>query len=218
MFITSITSRAVAIGAVVVLAAPQFSPAAHAQRRRDWDWDGNTERLSQLNAGTYVTVRTTESIDSDRRDDRVFQGIVEDDVWDDYSRLSSPAIPRGSRVELVVRTARDGDLILDLESIYAHGQRYTVEAMPERVESDDRPRGNAAVGYAGGGAILGTIIGSIAGGGKGAAIGAAAGAAAGLGIAFRGRAVHVPSGSVLTFRLDEGLEIGGPMRHGPPRR
>lgn len=51
------------------------------------------------------------------------------------------------------------------------------------------------------------MIGAIAGGGKGAAIGAAAGAVTGLGIAFQGRAVRVPAGSLLTFRLDHGLEI-----------
>jgi hypothetical protein len=210
--------RAVAVGAAILLGAAQFTPALLAQRRQDWDWDGNTQRLSRLNAGTYVTVRTTASIDSNRRDGRVYAGVVNDDVWDDYKRLSTPAIPRGSRVDLVVRTARDGDLILDLASIYAYGQRYTVEAMPERVDSDNRNRGSDAAAFAGGGAILGTIIGSIAGGGKGAAIGAAAGAATGLGIALQGKTVRVPAGSVLTFRLDSPLEISGPSRLPPPRR
>ena len=61
---------------------------------------------------------------------------------------------------------------------------------------------------AGGGAIIGAVIGALAGGGKGAAIGAAAGATAGLGLAYQGRVVRVPAGSVLTFRLERGLDVG----------
>src|SRR5215831_3459048 len=142
-------------------------------QRYDWDWDGNYQRLARINPGTFITVRTTQAIQSDRTDGRVFNGVVADDVWDDYGRLAVPAIPRGSRVTMMVRTARDGDLVLDLDSIFAHGQRYAVAAAPERIESGNRTRNDNAAAYAGGGAVLGTIIGAIAGGGKGAAIGAA---------------------------------------------
>jgi len=199
--------RAIAIGVAAMTAVSTLAPVASAQRRYDWDWPGDVRRLDRLNAGTYLTVRTTQAVASDRRDGRVFAGVVADDVWDDYRRLAVPAIPRGSRVEMVVRTARDGDLILDLQAIFAHGQRYAVSAQPERVESGGRPDGDRTTAIVGGGAILGTVIGAIAGGGKGAAIGAAAGAATGLGIAFQGRAVRVPAGSLLTFRLDHGLVI-----------
>src|SRR6266481_1699064 len=105
--------------------------AVSAQRGSDWDWDGNYQRLARINPGTFVTVRTTQTIASDRTDGRPFAGVVAEDVWDDYGRLSRPAIPRGSRVDMVVRTARDGDLVLDLNSIYAYGQRYAVNAAPE---------------------------------------------------------------------------------------
>src|SRR5262249_19732292 len=121
-------------------------------------------------------------------------------------------IPRGSRVDMMVRTARDGDLVLDLDSIYAHGQRYEVSAAPERIEGSDRRRDHNTAAYAGGGAVLGTIIGAIAGGGKGAAIGAAARAATGLGVAYSGRSIRVPAGSPLTFRLDEGLSMRAGVR------
>jgi hypothetical protein len=68
--------------------------------------------------------------------------------------------------------------------------------------------------YAGGGAIIGSIIGAIAGGGKGAAIGALAGGGAGaIGqTVTRGRQVSVPAESMLTFRLDRSLRVGGPDR------
>jgi hypothetical protein len=202
-----------AFAAALLLAGAAVAPTI-AQRSNDWDWDGNYQRLARINPGTFVTVRTTQAVNIDRRDDRVYSGVVDEDVWDDYGRLSVPAIPRGSRVDLVVRSASDGDLLLDLDSIYAHGQRYTVTAAPERIETDNaRPRDREdTAAYIGGGALLGTIIGAIAGGGKGAAIGAAAGAATGYGVSYRGRSIRVPSGSVLTFRMENGLTIGRPYR------
>jgi len=213
--------RAIALGGAALIAALTLAPAVSAQRGdnwrgEDWEWTGNYRRLSRLNAGTFVTVRTTQGISSNRSDGRIFPGVVAEDVWDDYGRLAVPAIPRGSRVELVTRTAPDGDLILDLESVFANGQRYAISTTPERIESGNRRRdGDQTAEFVGGGAILGTIIGAITGGGKGAAIGAGAGAATGLGIAYRGRSLRIPAGSVLTFRLDRPLVMRTPG--GAPR-
>ena len=210
--IKRLSKRPIAIGVALMFSGFALASAS-AQRGTDWDWDGNYQRLGRINPGTFLTVRTTQTIASDRTDGRSFAGVVAEDVWDDYGRLSAPAIPRGSRVAMVVRTARDGDLVLDLDSIYAHGQRYAVNAAPERIESGNRrPDNDKTAAYAGGGALLGTIIGAIAGGGKGAAIGAAAGAATGLGVAYSGRSIRVPAGSLLTFRLDEGLNLRGNVR------
>jgi hypothetical protein len=212
-----VSKQTIAIAAAVMFSGLAVATTS-AQRdyngqRYDWDWDGNYQRLARINPGTFITVRTTQPIQSDRTDGRLFNGVVAEDVWDDYGRLSVPAIPRGSRVTMMVRTARDGDLVLDLDSIFAHGQRYSVAAAPERVESgNNRRNDNNAAAYAGGGAVLGTIIGAIAGGGKGAAIGAAAGAATGLGVAYSGRSIRVPSGSLLTFRLEDGLTMRANVR------
>jgi hypothetical protein len=178
--------------------------------RRDGQYDAYS-RPARLEAGTFVTVRTQRPLDADRADGRIFPAVVDRDVWDEYGRLAVPAIPSGSPAQLRVRTAPDSDLILDLDSVIVDGKRYAVGAETDRIES--RPRGTSgdrAAEYVGGGAILGTIIGAIAGGGKGAAIGAAAGAGAGAaGLLTRGREVHVPAGSALTFRLDRDLWIGG---------
>jgi hypothetical protein len=178
---------------------------------RNGHYDAYT-RLAQIEPGTFVSVRTREPIDTDRRDGRVFTAVVENDVWDDYSRLAIPAIPRNSSAELLVRSAPDGDLILDLESVSVGGERYAVSARPDRIEGRASVNNNdRATEFVGGGALLGTIIGAIAGGGKGAAIGAAAGAGAGAaGLLTRGRFVRVPEGSLLTFRLERGLTIGVP--------
>jgi hypothetical protein len=188
----------------------------HAQRPDDhyadrYDRNGHYDaytRLAQLDAGTFITVRTRQSIDTDKGDGRVFIGTVDQDVWDDYRRLAVPAIKAGSPVEMLVRSARDGDLILDLDSVTTGGQRYAISASPQRVDAGRPEGGNQGAAYVGGGAILGTIVGAIAGGGKGAAIGAVAGAAVGAGLMTQGRYVRVPAGSVLTFRLDRPLSVG----------
>ena len=88
------------------------------------------------------------------------------------------AIPRGSHVELIVRVERDNDLILDLDSVMVNGQRYAISTDPNRVQSQ---RDNSVVG-----SILGAINGGEA----------------------QGRAVRLPRGSLVTFRLDQPLAMG----------
>ena len=78
----------------------------------------------------------------------------------------------------MVRVARDNDLILDLESVVVNGQRYAIRTDANRIESQ---RDNSLVG-----AIVGAINGGEA----------------------RGRAVRIPRGSVVSFRLERPLEMG----------
>ena len=68
--------------------------------------------------------------------------------------------------------------------------------------------------YVGGGAVIGAIIGAVAGGGKGAAIGAATGAGAGAvgQTVTRGHNVRLPAESLISFRLDRGLNVAGADR------
>ena len=115
----------------------------------------------------------------DKGDNRVYTGSVDQDVRNNDDRL---VIPRGSRVELIVRVARDNDLILDLESVVVNGQRYAVKTDPNHVESqhDD--------------SLVGGIIGAISGG------------------QARGRSVRIPRDSVVSFRLEHPLDIGVPDR------
>jgi len=165
------------------------------------------ERRTRLEPGTLIPVRVNEFISTDRADGRIFTGTIEEDVRGQNGRVG---IPRGSAVELIVRAARDGDLILDVESVIVQGQRYGIDVDSERVDAR-RGGANRRTGeFAGGGAVLGAIVGAIAGGGKGAAIGAGAGAAAGAAteVATRGRRVHIPAESVLTFRLEQPLRMG----------
>jgi len=151
-------------------------PALTAQDRdHDRYWDREHARFTRLEPGTVIPVRTTEGIDVERTDNRVFRGIADQDVRGSNGQL---AIPRGAPVELIVRVARDNDLILDLESVTVNGQRYAIQTEPNRVESrrDD--------------SIVGAIVGAINGG------------------EVRGRAVRLPRESIVTFRLGQPLVMG----------
>ena len=157
--------------AMAVMMSLSVLPAVFAQDR-DRDRD---DRITRLEPGTLIAVRTNEGIDADKGDNRVYAGIADQDVRGDNGRL---AIPRGSRVELMVRVEPDNDLIIDLESVNVNGNRYAVRTNVNRQESrrDD--------------SIVGAIVGAIQGG------------------QARGRSVHIPRDSVLTFRLQRPLEMG----------
>ena len=167
--------------------------------------------LTRIEPGTTIAIRTSDYIDSNRADGRVFRGTVAEEVRGENGRVG---IPRDAPVELMVGAQPDHDLVIDIESVMVDGRRYAVRAEPSRIDAGhdrDGVGGNQRTGeYVGGGAALGAIIGAIAGGGKGAAVGAAAGAAAGAGsqMVTRGREVRIPRESLLTFRIERPMEMG----------
>jgi hypothetical protein len=170
--------------------------------------------LQYINPGTTVRVRTTQTVDQSTMDGRVFTGVVDADVRDNNGQL---AIPLGATAELVVRRGPSNELYLDLDSITVNGQRYGVDATRHQVPNGGIDIQNSGIGNnsetvqnVGGGALLGTIIGAIVGGGKGAAVGAATGAAVGAGVQVvtHGGRVSVPAETLLTYRLQSGLDLG----------
>jgi hypothetical protein len=194
-----------AAGVVAIFGMAALAQSTNAQNRR---WD----RVSPIEPGTAIQVRSTEPISSNAADGRVYRGIVENDVMDRSGRL---AIEAGSPAELMVRRVGDDDLAVDLDSVTVEGQRYAVRAGSNPVGTSGRSGigVNRETGeYVGGGAVLGTIIGAIAGGAKGAAIGAGVGAAAGAGaqIATHGRSVQVPAETLLTYQLSQPLYLDVP--------
>ncbi len=116
---------------------------------RDRDWDRDRGIYTRLAPDTVIPVRTTQPIDVERQDNRVYYGTVDQDVRGDNGRI---ALPRGAQAELIVRVAPDNDLILDLESVVVNGQRYAVRSDPNRVQSQ---RDNS---------LVGSIVGAINGG------------------------------------------------------
>jgi len=111
------------------------------------NWDQNRNIFTRLERGMTIRVRTTQGIDAARTDYRVYTGVVDEEVRGDNGRL---AIPRGSTAELIVRTDRGGDLVLDLESVSVNGERYAVQADPKQIDTTDN--------------LVGAIIGAIKGG------------------------------------------------------
>jgi len=130
------------VGSMLALSACLLPGAAAAQEFRT------------LDPGTTISIRLNRAIDVSRHDDRVYTGIVDRDVRADNGRI---AVPRGSAAELYVRVARDNDLILDLESIVANGQRYAIAAEPNRIESDNSLVGSI-IGGISGGAVRGQVV------------------------------------------------------------
>jgi outer membrane lipoprotein SlyB len=161
-------------------------------------------------AGTVVSVRTDTDIEArDTGNGRVYPGVVDRDVFDSHDRI---VIPRGSDVELMVRDIGNHTLALDLDAIVIKGKRYSVVTYEVTKHGEDKD-GVGANGrtakFLGGGALFGTILGAVAGGGKGAGIGALTGGAAGaIGqTATRGSKVHVPAETILTFQLQQPLDV-----------
>src|SRR5262245_28972691 len=118
-----------------------FSGAASAQGRS-----------ATIDAGTTISVRTNEAIDAKDSDGRVFSGEVAEDVMDRSGRV---AVPKGSKVEMIVRKAADNEneLVLDLDSVMVNGRRYSVESESTSVSAGKEGLGkNKRTGkYVGGG-------------------------------------------------------------------
>lgn len=188
------------VAAAAMLVAPALADA------QSWDY------VNPIAAGTTLQIRTTEAIETDEIDGRVYRGTVETDVYDVRGRV---AIPRGSTAELVVRRGPDNELVLDLDSVTVHGRRYGVDASRNRIREgiDIRESGIGAnretARNVGGGALLGAILGAAIGGGDGAAAGAAAGAAVGASaqILTKGRRVNVPEETLLSYRLQTDMNL-----------
>jgi hypothetical protein len=174
-----------------------------------------TTRTYEVPAGTQISVRIEEPIDSGKAvEGQTFAAEVTKDVAD---AAGGVVIPRGANAQVVIKSASKGgrfrgssDLVLDLKAVSVEGRMYEVQA------ADISEKGRSGVGvnkrtaeYSGGGAALGAIIGAIAGGGKGAAIGAGSGAGAGAltEILTKGGAVRVPAETVLRFQLDKPLRV-----------
>lgn len=169
----------------------------------------------ELPAGTQVSVRSEETIDSaTAAEGQTYAAEITDDVLDANGDV---VIPHGSNAQIIIRSASKGgrfrgtsDLVLDLQSITVEGQKYLISTTDLRQSGKEGLGANKRTAeYTGGAAALGAIIGAIAGGGKGAAIGAGAGAGGGAltQVLTKGAAIRVPAETVLTFKLDKPVQI-----------
>jgi len=173
-----------------------------------------TTKTHELPAGTEISVRNEETIDSTKvAEGQTFPAEVTDDVRDAEGKV---VIPAGANAQIVIRSASKGgrisgasDLVLDLATVAIDGRQYDLSTVDLAQKGHNGLGANRRTGeFTGGGAAIGAIIGAIAGGGKGAAIGAGSGAAAGAvtQVVTKG-SIKVPVESVLTFKLDMPLRV-----------
>jgi hypothetical protein len=167
-----------------------------------------------LPAGTPVTIRMAEDIDTERNQ----AGDVFNATLADPLALGDQVIaPAGSEVKGDVAYARDSgtftgqsELILELNELRVGNRTYQLRTSDYSETGPSRGKRTAAT--IGGAAAVGAVIGGIIGGGKGAAIGAGTGAGVGAGVQVltRGQRIKVPAETMLTFKLQSPLTIEVP--------
>lgn len=193
----------------------QPGAAPPAEVRHHPDRTAIQTKTFEIPAGTEISVRNNEAIDSGKAaDGQTYAAEVTTDVRDGNGAV---VIPQGANAQLAIKSMSSGgrikgasDLVLTLHSVSVDGQQYVVNA------TDIEKQGSQGIGvnkrtgeFLGGGAALGAIIGAIAGGGKGAAIGAASGAGAGAvtQVLTKGGSIKVPAETLMTFNLSQPVRV-----------
>lgn len=162
-------------------------------------------------AGTRITVRTIDAIDSTQNQvgDR-FQASLEEPLRVDgieiVSRDSGVYGRLAESKESGTFTGRS-QLRLELTAFVVNGR--TVPIVTGEYKLTGKSRGASTARRTVGGAAVGSIIGALAGGGEGAAIGAGVGAGAGAGseTITKGDQVKVPSETLIEFTLQQDVSI-----------
>ena len=164
-------------------------------------------------AGTDLLVRMIDSVDSDKNHvgDKFRASLEQDFVVDGVV-----VAPKGSDVYGRLAEATEAghisgksELKLELTDISIHNRLQPI--MTGDYEVSGKSRGSDTAKKVGIGAVAGTVIGALAGGGKGAAIGAGVGAGAGgaVQVLTKGQQVHVPSETLLDFRISQPFTVSG---------
>ncbi len=162
-------------------------------------------------AGTRILVRMIDNVDSDKNhvgdkfraslEENLMAGdvIVAPKGTDVYGRLAE--------AKEAGHLAGKSELRLELTDLSIDGQLQPI--LTGDYELAGKSRGGNTAKKVGGGAVAGAVIGAIAGGGKGAAIGAGVGAAAGTTVQIftKGEQVHVPSETLLEFRIEQPFTV-----------
>lgn len=162
-------------------------------------------------AGTRISVRTIDSIDSTKNQVGYrFQASLEEPLWVDGNMVVPKDADVYGRLEESKETGTftgRSELKLELTGIVVHGQ--TVPLVTGEYEVSGKSKGESTAKRTVGGAAIGSIIGALSGGGKGAAIGAGTGAGVGAGseIITEGDQVKIPSETLLDFTLQLSVTI-----------
>jgi hypothetical protein len=162
-------------------------------------------------AGTDLLVRMIDTVDSDKNyvGDRFRASLEQDFVVEGVVIASKGTDVYGRLAEAKEAGHIQGksQLKLELTDILIHNRLQPI--MTGDYELSGASRGEETAKKVGIGAVAGTVIGAIAGGGKGAAIGAGVGAGAGAAVQVmtKGEQVHVPSETLLDFRIAQPFSV-----------
>ena len=193
--------------------AEQASTASSDQKGRPSvaDKAANSSASVTIPAGTLLSVRTIDDIDSTKNDVGYrFEASLEQSLWID----GKVVVPKGAEIYGRLEESKAtgtfvgrSELRLELTGMVVNGQ--TVPLVTGEYEVSGKSKGESTAKRSIGGAAIGGIIGALAGGGKGAAIGAGAGAGAGAAseVITRGDQVRIPSETLLDFTLEQSVII-----------
>lgn len=162
-------------------------------------------------AGTTLTVRMAESIDSDKNyAGETFRATVDSAV----TVNGRVVVPQGAeaigRVTSVIQPGRfRGRPVIMMELTALNFDGRSVGVLTSAHQEMGGSRGKETAMYAGGGGAIGTVIGTIAGGGVGFLLGSSIGAAGGAVVqAVRGpQPVRIPAESLMLFTVQSPVNV-----------
>jgi hypothetical protein len=164
-------------------------------------------------AGTTVTVRMAESVDSESSHaGQIVRATVDTPVMIN-GRVAVPqgaeAIGRVTSIENPGRFRGRAVVAMELTALNFDGK--SIGVMTSAYQEVGNARGKQTTKYVGGGGVLGTLLGAFTGGKKGAFIGMTVGAASGaVAHVVRGREpLTIPAESLVLFTLQSPLILEG---------
>ena len=168
-------------------------------------------------AGTVVTVRMIDNIDSSRnKPGEEFMASLDSPIMVGEREAAS----RGADARVRLVDAQSAGRIEGRSQLQLELISVTINGVPTATKSGyyeqhGASRGTRSAETIGGGAVLGAVLGGIFGRGRGAAIGSIAGAGAGTAaqVSTKGPQVKIPAETKLDFTLQDPIDVtmgGGP--------
>jgi len=171
----------------------------------------NESGARDLRAGTQISIRLIDSIDSEKdKSGDEFRATLEDPITigdEVVVKKGADARVRLTEDKQSGKFTGKAELTVQLLSIMVNGKTLPISSTSVTEYSKSQTKSTvekaAVVG------AVGALIGGLAGGGKGAGIGAGAGAAAGAGsgVFMKGQRVKIPSETVLTFTTQQDVRL-----------
>jgi hypothetical protein len=171
----------------------------------------NESGIRDLPAGTQISVRLIDSIDSEKdKSGDEFRASLEDPIMingEVVAKKGADARVRLTEDKKSGKFTGKAELTVQLLSVVVNGKSVPINTTSVTQYSKSQTKSTvekaAVVG------AVGALIGGLAGGGKGAGIGAGAGAAAGAGsgVFMKGQHVKIPSETLLTFTTEDTVRL-----------